>query len=109
MEIHDADYFMQDGAPVHTAKVVKTWLASNNIQCLEWPPQSPDLNPIENLWHYMKRELENYDTSSLEKLEKALKDLWCKGLLLDTFIKYADSMPDRIKAVIKAGGGATKY
>ena len=57
----------------------------------------------------MKRELENYDTSSLEKLEGAFKDLWCKGLLLDTFIKYADSMPDRIKAVIKAGGGATKY
>ena len=109
MDIHGADYFMQDGAPPHTAKIVKNWLSTNNIQVLEWPPQSPDLNPIENLWHYMKQQLENYDTSSLAKLEIALRELWCKGLQLDTFIKYANSMPERIQAVIQAGGGTTKY
>ena len=57
----------------------------------------------------MKQQLENYDTSSLAKLEIALRELWCKGLQLDTFIKYADSMPECIQAVIQAGGGTTKY
>ena len=109
MEIHDTLYFMQDGAPVHTAKIVKEWFKSKNIEVFDWPPQSPDLNPIENMWHYMKRQLENYDTSSLTKLESALKDVWCRGLALEQFVKYADSMPKRIEEVIKNQGGHTSY
>ena len=100
---------MQDIALVHKAKVVKEWFNSNSIEVFDWPPQSPDLNPIENMWHYMKRQLENYDTSSLIKLESALKDVWCRGLALEQFVKYADSMPKRIEEVIKNQGGHTSY
>ena len=109
MEIHDASHFVQDGASVHTAKIVKKWLNDNKIECVSWPPQSPDLNPIENMWIHMKRQLENYDTRSLPKLKEAILKLWCQDMNLDTFIKYADTMPDRLKEVIKRKGGATHY
>ena len=41
--------FMQEGASIHNAKYTKEWLAKRNIPILEWPPNSPDLNPLENL------------------------------------------------------------
>ena len=75
MAIHGCKYFMQDGASIHTAKVVKKWFADNNIEVLDWPPQSPDLNPIENMWSFMKKNLEDYNTSSIPKLKQALLDL----------------------------------
>ena len=109
MEIHGATHFMQDGASVHTAKIVKKWFADNNIQILEWPPQSPDLNPIENLWSFMKYSLQDYDTGSIPKLKAALLELWTQGLQMDTFIKFSDSLPKRIKEVLDAKGGATSY
>ena len=48
---------MQDNAPCHTARLVKDFFTQESISVLPWPAQSPDLNPIENLWALIKRKL----------------------------------------------------
>ncbi len=54
----DADLiFQQDLAPAHTAKDTKSWLNDHGVTVLDWPANSPDLNPIENLWSIVKRKM----------------------------------------------------
>ena len=48
---------MQDGDPAHRSRVVKKWLKDNHVPVLECPRNSPDLNPIENVWNYMKNKV----------------------------------------------------
>ena len=50
--------FMDDNAPVHRAHTVENYKDQNEVTSMEWPAQSPDLNIIENIWLYMKRELQ---------------------------------------------------
>ncbi len=56
----DADFiFQQDLAPAHAAKSTKSWLNDHGVGVLDWPANSPDLNPIENLWSIVKRKMRN--------------------------------------------------
>ncbi len=56
----DADFiFQQDLAPAHTAKSTKSWLNDHGVGVLDWPANSPDLNPIESLWGIFKRKMRN--------------------------------------------------
>ncbi|KAG1094278.1 hypothetical protein G6F40_012554 [Rhizopus arrhizus] len=76
----------------------------------DWPAQSPDLDPIEHLWHHLKLKLSLYD-----KKAKGVYELWERvEKEWDSFDKevcrrYIDTMPARIKAAIDAKGGSTKY
>ena len=49
--------FMQDNAPIHKAHAVTKWLEEMGIEVVDWPPYSPDLNPIKNLWKILKAKI----------------------------------------------------
>ena len=77
---------------------------------LQWPAQSPDLNPIENLWAAVEVEIRKHNPqpSSVGELEKVVKDIW-EAIPKKVYRDLVRSMPNRIQAVIAANGGHTKY
>ena len=100
---------MQDGAPCHRSKVAKNFLDSNNIHLLERPGNSPDLNPIENLWTNMKNKVFEEQPLSGAELVKAIKEVWVNKISKEYCQSLIESMPRRIKALIKNRGGHTKF
>jgi hypothetical protein len=105
-------FFLQDGAPCHKARLVTNYLKQyeNDFTVMDWPGNSPDLNPIENCWSYMKRRLKTDSTiTSARKLEEAIKVMWVKEMDINYFKNLADSMPKRIQCVIEHNGEMTKY
>lgn len=108
-ECTGATVFQQDGAPAHTAKSVTTWLQDCQVPFIsDWPGNSPDLNPIENLWHIIKRDLQGKDVSSLPRLEAAIRESW-GNISPQHLHNLASSLPRRLKAVKKCKGHSTKY
>ncbi|KAK3529541.1 hypothetical protein QTP70_032062 [Hemibagrus guttatus] len=105
----DADLiFQQDLAPAHTAKSTKSWLNDYGVGVLDWPANSPDLNPIENLWGIVKRKMRNKRPKNADELKATVKETWA-SIPPQQCHKLITSMPCRIEAVIKAKGAPTKY
>ncbi|KAK3507430.1 hypothetical protein QTP70_020631 [Hemibagrus guttatus] len=64
----------QDNDPKHTSKSTSEWLKKNKMKTLEWPSQSPDLNPIEVLWHDLKKVVHARKPSNVAELQQFCKD-----------------------------------
>ena len=105
-----ATILQDDNAPIHRANVVKVWKERNELKCLEWPAQSPDLNPIENLWMILKRRISARDppAKTVKELKAVVQEEW-KTIPVDDVKRLVKSMPKRAKLVIKAKGFGTKY
>jgi transposase len=102
--------FQDDGAKVHRAKYVENWKKSNRIVSLPWAAQSPDLNPIEHIWHILKMNISKRKPKpkNLKELEVAIYEEW--GQLQKSLLrKLIYSMPRRLRSVILAKGYPTKY
>ncbi len=98
----DADLiFQQDLAPAHTAKGTKSWFNDQSVTVLDWPANSPDLNPIENLDERHQTQQCRWHEGRYQSNLGFITPEQCHRLI--------DSMPRRIDAVIHAKGGPTKY
>ncbi len=105
----DADFiFQQDLAPAHTAKGTKSWFNDHGVTVLDWPANSPDLNPIENIWGIVKRKMRDTRPNNADDLKATVKETWA-SIPPQQCHKLITSMPRRIEAVIKAEVAPTKY
>ncbi len=100
-------YFQQDNASCHKDQIISDWFLEhdNEFTLLKWPPQSPDLNPIEHLWDVVEREIHIMDvqTTNLQQLCDAIMTIWTK-ISEQCFQHLVESMTRRIKTVLKAKG-----
>ena len=102
--------FQDDNARPHRAHMIQDIIQANSIEHMEWPALSPDMNPIENLWAELTRQIDNLDQqpTSVAELRQALINGW-RAIPGQTLQNLVDSMPRRVRALLLARGGHTKY
>src|SRR4051812_35129573 len=100
--------FQQDGDPKHNSARVQAWLR-NNVRFLanrHWPANSPDLNPMENLWAYLQQLLYAREPRTLAGLQRVIQQEW-DTIPIEKLQNLMNSMPRRFAAVQYKRGGAT--
>ena len=99
--------FQQDGARCHTSVKTIRWLDENipsYIHANDWPPNSPDLSPIENIWSILSINVyKDPEPKTLAQLKRRLRQAW-KAVTPDTLTNLMNSMPGRMRDIIKMKG-----
>jgi transposase len=92
----------------HMSRLVKNFLHTQAVTCLDFPPYSPDLNPIENLWRDMNLRMQDSLADTKDEMEQLVKHTWA-ATTPEQCSKLARSMPHRIKQIIERQGAYTDY
>ena len=101
-------WLLHDNDKKFKSRLVQTWLHNNGVSVLDFPPYSPDLNPIENLWKTLARAVEDHRCDTVASLQDAVAEEWDK-IDPQHMHNLVRSMPERCTAVIEAAGWHTKY
>ena len=102
--------FEQDRAPSHRAKSTINWLKQNSVETMPHPAASPDVVPIEPLWHNLKEHIraQSHIPTTLDELKSAIYEAWDQ-LTVEDVDRHAKTMEERVQAVLQAKGGHTQY
>jgi transposase len=101
-------YFLHDNDKKFKSNLVQDMLFAKGVTALDFPPYSPDLNPMENLWATLARAVEKYQADTIEALQDAVEAEWNK-IDIAHLRNLVASMPARCDAVIRANGWHTDY
>ena len=101
--INQPAVFMQDNTPCYTAKSVKTFLSEEDVTAMEWPAQSPGMNPIENIWKLLNERAKEKNSRNIKELWTNLKGEWEK-IPIDECKTSIHSCSKRCQAVIESKG-----
>ena len=101
-------YFQQDGAPIHTSQATQHLFRVEEVETFPWPPNSPDLNLIENLWKDVQSNVQKKKIKSFEHFQEVLREQW-KSVSLQSIRDMYDGMGKRLDLVINGGGKFTQY
>ena len=102
--------FMQDNASIHASRSTAEWLQANNVPTIAWPAKSPDINPIENVWGIIVRDIyeDCRQYENVEQLKTAIINAWDR-INNDLFRNLVDSMPKRVNLLSKSAGKPINY
>ena len=101
--------WLQDREGFHTAKIVQKYLENSSLIPISgWPSNSPDLNWQENVWEVLDQRVRKRMPTTIKGLKKVVKEEW-ERIDIGIVRKCIHSMPTRLKLVIAAKGGVTKY
>lgn len=98
----------EDNDPKHKSRLCNQWKQENGIPVMNCPPQSPDCNPIENVWALIKQKLKGKKFTNIKQLSRFLKRQW-NSLPVEYAKKLSDSMTSRCSAVLGNHGEWINY
>ena len=100
---------LEDNAPCHKAIAIRNFVEQQRFQVLEWPPYSPDMSPIENLWAIVKRRVHSTAIHTKAELIIRLKEVWASPEIQESCRSLIEDMHRRMEALCDNKGGPTKY